>query len=287
MKISDLLAENKYSISFEVFPPKTQDNYETVEKATREIAALKPEFMSVTYGAGGGTSAYTVAIAKDLQQRHNVPMMAHLTCITSTTEKITSQLALLKENGIENIMALRGDIPEGFELTDCNYHYASELIEEIKKHGDFCIGGACYPEVHPDAASQKEDIAHLKMKVDAGCEFLVSQMFFDNNIMYNFLYKVREAGIMVPVLPGIMPIVNAAQMKRTISLSGTQLPQRFIRILDTFGETKAAMKQAGIAYATEQIVDLYANGIKSIHVYSMNNPSVAKAIMDNLSEIIK
>ena len=287
MKIRDLLTEEKYSISFEVFPPKTQDNYDTVEKASREIAALKPEFMSVTYGAGGGTSAYTVSIARDLQERHNVPMMAHLTCITSDREKITSQLDLLKENGIENILALRGDIPEGFEMGEISYHYASELITEIKRHGDFCIGGACYPETHPDAPSQREDIRHIKEKVDAGCEFLVTQMFFDNNIMYNYLYKLREAGVYVPVMPGIMPIVNANQMKRTIKLSGTQLPQRFIRILDTFGENKAAMRQAGIAYATEQIVDLYANGVKSIHVYSMNNPSVAKAIMDNLSEIIK
>lgn len=287
MKIRDLLTEDRYSISFEVFPPKTQDKYDTVEKATREIAALKPEFMSVTYGAGGGTSAYTVAIAKDLQERHNVPMMAHLTCITSDKEKIASQLALLKENGIENILALRGDIPDGFEMGEISYHYASELITEIKKHGDFCIGGACYPETHPDAPSQRADIIHIKEKVDAGCEFLVTQMFFDNNIMYNYLYKLREAGVLVPVMPGIMPIVNASQMKRTIKLSGTQLPQRFIRILDTFGENKAAMRQAGIAYATEQIIDLYANGVKSIHVYSMNNPSVAKAIMDNLSEIIK
>ncbi|MDE5966929.1 MAG: methylenetetrahydrofolate reductase [NAD(P)H] [Lachnospiraceae bacterium] len=286
MKIRDLFTEDKYSISFEVFPPKTQDNYETVEKATREIAALKPEFMSVTYGAGGGTSTYTVSIARDLQERHNVPMMAHLTCITSDREKITSQLDLLKENGIENILALRGDIPEGFEMGEINYHYASELITEIKKHGDFCIGGACYPETHPDAPSQREDIRHIKEKVDAGCEFLVTQMFFDNNIMYNYLYKLREAGILVPVHPGIMPIVNANQMKRTLKLSGTRLPQRFVQILDAFGETKAAMRQAGIAYATDQIIDLYANGIRSVHVYSMNNPSVASAIMQNLSAIL-
>lgn len=286
MKIRDLFTDDKYSISFEVFPPKTQDNYETVEKATREIAALKPEFMSVTYGAGGGTSTYTVSIARDLQERHNVPMMAHLTCITSDREKITSQLDLLKENGIENILALRGDIPEGFEMGEINYHYASELITEIKKHGDFCIGGACYPETHPDAPSQREDIRHIKEKVDAGCEFLVTQMFFDNNIMYNYLYKLREAGILVPVHPGIMPIVNAKQMKRTLKLSGTRLPQRFVQILDAFGETKAAMRQAGIAYATDQIIDLYANGIRSVHVYSMNNPSVAAAIMQNLSDIL-
>ncbi len=286
MKIRELLAGDKFTLSFEVFPPKTQDNYESVEHATREIAALKPDFMSVTYGAGGGTSAYTVSIAKDLQELHNVPMLAHLTCITSTKEKIASQLQLLKENGIENIMALRGDIPDGFDVSDCSYHYASELIADIKAYGDFCIGGACYPETHPDATTQKEDILNIKKKVDAGCEFLTTQMFFDNNILYNYLFKLREAGITVPVLPGIMPIVNANQMKRTLKLSGTQLPIRFVRILDTFGESKAAMRQAGIAYATEQIVDLYANGVKNIHVYSMNNPSVAEQIMKNVSDII-
>lgn len=288
MKIRNLLDKDEFAISFEVFPPKTQMNYESVETATRNIAALKPEFMSVTYGAGGGTSEYTVSIAKDLQQRYEIPMMAHLTCITSTQEKIANQLSLLRENGIENILALRGDIPEGMEEEAKNrsFEHASDLITEIKKHGDFCIGGACYPEVHPDSDSQKQDIENLKKKVDAGCEFLVTQMFFDNNILYNFLYKIREAGISVPVMPGIMPITNAKQMKRTIKLSGTQLPQRFIRILETFGDSPQAMRQAGIAYATEQIIDLYANGVKKVHVYSMNQPMVAEAIMNNLSDIL-
>lgn len=286
MKISQLLEEQKYSISFEVFPPKTQDNYESVEKATREIAALHPQFMSVTYGAGGGTSAYTVSIAKDLQERHQVPMMAHLTCITSDKDKIHSQLDLLKSNGIDNIMALRGDIPEGFDVKNCSYQYASELITDIKSYGDFCIGGACYPETHPDSDNQKQDILNIKKKVDVGCEFLVTQMFFDNNILYNYLYKLREADVTVPVLPGIMPIVNANQMKRTLKLSGTQLPQRFIQILDAFGESKEAMRQAGIIYASEQIIDLFANGVRHVHVYSMNQPAVAKQIMDNLSKIL-
>lgn len=288
MKIRQLLEKDEFAISFEVFPPKTQSSYESVEAATRQIAALKPEFMSVTYGAGGGTSSYTTSIAKDLQERYDIPMMAHLTCITSTQEKIVSQLELLKQNGIENILALRGDIPEGMEEEARNrsFAHASDLIAEIKMHGDFCIGGACYPEVHPDSDSQKQDIENLKKKVDAGCEFLVTQMFFDNNILYNFLYKVREAGISVPVMPGIMPITNAKQMKRTIKLSGTQLPQRFIRILETFGDDPQAMRQAGIAYATEQIIDLYANGVKRVHVYSMNQPQVAEAIMNNLSNIL-
>lgn len=287
MKVTERMKKEEFGISFEVFPPKTEAGYAAVEKATREIAALGPGFMSVTYGAGGGTSAYTTSISKDLQEKYQLPVMAHLTCITSDYEKINHQLQLLKENGIHNIMALRGDIPEGYTAGGRSFSYASELITEIKKQGDFCVGGACYPEVHPDSATQKEDILHLKKKVDAGCEFLVTQMFFDNNILYNFLYKVREAKIDVPVLPGIMPIVNAKQMRRTLELSGTRLPQRFIRILETFGEHPEAMRKAGIAYATEQIIDLYANGIKHVHVYSMNQPDVAAAIMKNLDGILK
>ncbi|MBE7003820.1 MAG: methylenetetrahydrofolate reductase [NAD(P)H] [Ruminococcaceae bacterium] len=287
MKISDIVEAKPYSVSFEVFPPKTEDAREGVTKAAREIAALHPAFMSVTYGAGGGTSEYTAEIAHDLQEHCGVPMMAHLTCITSTHEHIREQLDLLKSKGVENILALRGDIPEGFELREQNYHHAIELVRDIKAYApEFCIAGACYPDTHPDAPSQKEDIRHLKEKVDAGMDFLITQMFFDNPVFYSYMYKLREAGITVPVHPGIMPIVNAKQMKRTLKLSGTTLPERFRRILDTFGETPEAMRQAGIAYATDQIIDLFANGIRSVHVYSMNVPSVAKAIMENVSQII-
>ncbi|MBE7009690.1 MAG: methylenetetrahydrofolate reductase [NAD(P)H], partial [Ruminococcaceae bacterium] len=246
-----------------------------------------PAFMSVTYGAGGGTSEYTAEIAHDLQENCGVPMMAHLTCITSTRGHIQDQLRLLKSKGVENILALRGDIPEGFELREQNYHHAIELVRDIKAFDpDFCVAGACYPDTHPDAPTQKEDIRHLKEKVDAGMDFLITQMFFDNPVFYSYMYKLREAGIAVPVHPGIMPIVNAKVMKRTLKLSGTTLPERFHRILDTFGETPEAMRQAGIAYATDQIIDLFANGIRTVHVYSMNSPGVAKAIMDNLSDII-
>lgn len=288
MKISEIVESKQYSVSFEVFPPKTADTRESVTKAAREIAALGPAFMSVTYGAGGGTSEYTAEIARDLQDNCGVPMMAHLTCITSTRDMIRKQLRLLKEKGVENILALRGDIPEGFEMKEQNYHHAIELVEEIKAFDPgFCVAGACYPDSHPDSPSQKEDIRRLKEKVDAGMDFLITQMFFDNPVFYSYMYKLREAGITVPVHPGIMPICNAKVMKRTLKLSGTQLPERFRRILDTFGETPAAMRQAGIAYATDQIIDLFANGIPSVHVYSMNNPGVAKAILDNLSEILR
>ena len=287
MKISEIVESRQYSVSFEVFPPKTEDVRESVTKAAREIAALKPVFMSVTYGAGGGTSEYTAEIAHDLQENCGVPMMAHLTCITSTRNHIQDQLRLLRSKGVENILALRGDIPDGFELKEQNYHHAIELVRDIKAFDpNLCVAGACYPDTHPDAPNQKEDIARIKEKVDAGMDFLITQMFFDNPVFYSYMYKLREAGVTVPVHPGIMPIVNAKQMKRTLKLSGTTLPERFRRILDAFGETPDAMRQAGIAYATDQIIDLFANGFRTVHVYSMNNPFVAKAILDNLSDIL-
>ena len=244
--------------------------------------------MSITYGAGGGTSDYTVNIASDLMHRYDTNVLAHLTCVSSTREKVKDVLGKLKEQKIENILALRGDIPANTDTPlPGQYHYASELIEDIKSQGDFCIGAACYPEGHVEAANQKEDIRNLKTKVDAGVDFLTTQMFFDNSILYSFLYRIREAGITVPVLAGIMPVTNVKQIKRSCDLSGTYLPTRFKSIADKFGNNPAAMKQAGIAYATEQIIDLLANGVKGIHVYSMNKPEVAAAIMNNLSDILR
>ena len=212
--------------------------------------------------------------------------LAHLTCVSSTREKVHTVISELKERGIENILALRGDIPTNtdFPLPD-QYHHAIELIREIREAGDFCIGGACYPEGHPEASNMDEDLAHLKEKVDAGCEYLTTQMFFDNNIYYRFLYKALAKGIDVPVTAGIMPVTNVAQVKRTISLTGNLVPAKFLSIVDRFGDNPAAMKQAGIAYATEQIIDLIANGVNHIHIYSMNKPDVAAAIMNNLSQI--
>ncbi len=288
MKLIDIIEAKKPSLSFEVFPPKNSDRYESIVKATEKIAELVPSYMSVTYGAGGGTSEYTVSIAADIQNKFNVPTLAHLSCINSSYEGVHHQLDSLRAAGIENILALRGDIAPGeIVRDDWKYRYASQLVTEIKEYGGFCIGGACYPEGHTESHSQLEDIEHLKEKVDAGCEFLTTQMFFDNNVYYNFLYKVREAEIHVPIVAGIMPVTNVNQIQRIISLSGTVLPQRFRYILDRFGNNPAAMKQAGIAYATEQIVDLFANGIPAVHVYSMNNASVAEKILENLSEIIK
>ena len=291
MKLSELFLQNKLSLSFEVFPPKTDTAFESVKHATEEIATLRPSFMSVTYGAGGGTSKYTLEIAKNIKEHYGVPTLAHLTCVSSTRETVRKKIAEIREAGIENVMALRGDLTPEMKNSDrsmWDYQHAIDLIRDIKESGaDFCIGAACYPEIHPESQNQKEDIKYLKEKVDAGCSFLTTQMFFDNNLLYNFLYKIREAGITVPIIPGIMPITNANQVARAISLSGSFVPQRFKSLVDKFGQSPAAMKQAGIAYATDQIIDLFANGIMNVHVYSMNNPDVAKAIQSNLSDIIE
>lgn len=285
MKIRDILAQGKPVLSFEVFPPKEEAAFESVEHAAFEIAALSPAFMSVTYGAGGGTSKYTVDIAADLKEKYGVTSLAHLTCVSSTRDHVHQVVDQLKERGIENVMALRGDIPKDGKIQH-DYRYASELITELKTLGDFCIGGACYPEGHVESQTKAEDILHLKEKVDAGCDFLTTQMFFDNDLLYNFLYQIRENGITVPVVAGIMPVTNAKQMKRILSMSGAQIPAKFRAIVDKFGDNPAAMRQAGVAYATDQIVDLIANGVNAVHVYSMNKPDVAAQIKHSLSEII-
>lgn len=290
MKIIDLIKKDVPSLSFEVFPPKTEAGFDSVKSATEEIARLKPTFMSVTYGAGGGTSRYTLDIVKNIKERYGVESIAHLTCVSSTKETVAEKIREIKAAGIENIMALRGDIPAGLENADRSgwaYRHAINLVRELKESdADFCIGGACYPEVHPESANRNEDIKYLKEKVDAGCDFLTTQMFFDNNLLFSFLYKIREAGITVPVIPGIMPITNANQIERAIKLSGSFMPRRFVNLVDKFGSDPAAMKQAGIAYATDQIIDLYANGITNVHVYSMNKPDVAEKIQSNLSDIL-
>ena len=290
MRLTDLLKKDNLSLSFEVFPPKTDTAFESVKHATEEIAKLKPAFMSVTYGAGGGTSKYTLEIAENIKKEYGVSTLAHLTCVSSTKETVHQRIEDIKKAGIQNVMALRGDLTpemEGKDRSGWHYKNAVDLVRELKESGaDFCIGGACYPEVHPESASQKDDIKYLKEKVDAGCDFLTTQMFFDNNLLYNFLYKIREAGITVPVVAGIMPITNANQVERAIKLSGSFMPQRFKSIVDKFGSDPAAMKQAGIAYATDQIIDLYANNITNVHVYSMNKPDVAEKIQSNLSDIL-
>ncbi|MCR5273606.1 MAG: methylenetetrahydrofolate reductase [NAD(P)H] [Lachnospiraceae bacterium] len=290
MKIIDILNKRNMSLSFEVFPPKKESGFESIKTATEKIASYNPAFMSVTYGAGGGTSQYTLDIAKNILENYHVPTLAHLTCVSSDKKTVLEKIEAMKNAGIENVMALRGDLTPELNDTDLStrdYQYAIQLIRDLKEsNADFCIGAACYPEIHPESKNQKEDLLHLKEKVDAGVHFLTTQMVFDNNLFFSFLYKLRETGVTVPVIPGIMPITNANQVERAIKLSGSFMPHRFVSLVDYFGSDPDAMKQAGIAYATDQIIDLYANGITNVHVYSMNKPDVAKGIIDNLSSIL-
>lgn len=287
MKVSEILNNGKVSISCEIFPPKQGAMLENYKGIVRQIADLKPAYISCTYGATGGTSDYTVEIA-DTINKCGVPAIAHLTCASSTQEKVLSVLEELKDRKVENILALRGDIPENADFPLPNqFHHAIELIRVIKENGDFCIGGACYPEGHPESPNIETDLIHIKEKVDAGCDYLTTQMFFDNNIYYNYMYKALKKNINVPVVAGIMPVTTASQVKRTMKLTGNLIPTKFLTIVDRFGDDPDSMKQAGIAYATEQIIDLIANGVDNIHIYSMNKPEIAGAIMNNLSSIYR
>lgn len=288
MKLSDRIGKEKITLSFEVFPPKPNADFEGVKRAAYSVAALRPHYMSVTYGAGGSTGRSTLEIAEGIQKEYGVPAVAHLTCVGATRASILRALEDMRDRGIENVLALRGDRPDWMkEEPFTDYHYASELVETIKSFGGFCIGGACYPEGHPDGAGKREDIVHLKEKVDAGCDFLTTQMFFDNRLFYDFLYRVRKAGIEVPVIPGIMPVTRASQIENAVKLSGCSIPEPFQKMAARFGGSRAAMQQAGILYASAQIVDLIANGVTSIHVYSMNNREVAQGIQKNLAEFLK
>ncbi len=283
MKITELLKDDKPCISCELFPPKAGSELQNALKIVDKIAEIKPHFMSVTYGAGGTSAGQTVAIAKAVEE-HNIPALAHLTCIDATGDGIDGMLANFRANGIQNVLALRGDA-----VTDKprEFMHASDLMRKISASGDFCIGGACYPEGHPEAGSLDKDIENTKKKIDAGCEFLVAQMCFDNNIMYNYMYRLLRNGIDVPVVAGIMPVTNAKQINRICELSGTKLPPHYRAIVERFADDPQALMQAGIAYALGQIIDLIANGFKNIHVYTMNKPEVIGGIMKNLSEIIK
>ena len=285
MKIKELLARDQITFSCEIFPPKKDLEFSGIHKIVDQIHDLGADFISVTYGAGGSTSKKTLEVASYIQDTHHTPALAHLTCCGATKEDIARRVQEMKARGIENVLALRGDLPQDY--VPGPYTYAIELIRDIKTQGDFCIGAACYPEGHVECAHKEQDIGFLKEKVEAGCDFLTTQMFFDNNVYYNFLYRVLAAGIQVPVIPGIMPVINAKQIKRSCELSGTVLPPRFKAIADKFSEDPQAMEQAGIAYATEQIIDLIANGVKYIHLYTMNRPQTAAKIVANLSHILR
>jgi methylenetetrahydrofolate reductase (NADPH) len=288
LKISDILSGDKVTVSCELFPPKHGSGLAGAQSIVRQTAALGPSFISITYGAGGGTSEHTVSLADEAQNRCGVTALAHLTCISSGRDAVRSVLAELAAHKIENILALRGDVPEGSPFpANADYHHACDLMKEITNYGGFCIGGACYPEGHPEAESLQKDMESLKIKADCGCEFLTTQMFFDNNILYSFMYRMLHHGIETPVIAGIMPVTDGRQITRICKLSGTALPARLRSIVDKFSGNPAAMSQAGVAYATEQIIDLIANDVRHIHLYTMNKPDIAGKIMHNLSEIFK
>ena len=298
MRISDILNAKKLSVSFEIFPPKQQSSYESVINTAMKLCSLHPDFMSITYGAGGSTKRNTAQIAGELQTKGNATALAHLTCVGASKEDISATAAELSKLGIENVLALRGDIPqpdangnmpEGYfdAWKEKGYAHASDLVAVLKATGNFCVGGACYPEGHPESYNRDIDIDNVKYKVEAGCDFLTTQMFFDNDMLYSFLYRLQSKGIHVPVLAGIMPITQPSQVKRMIKLSNAYIPRKLLMIVDRFQDSPEALMQAGIAYATDQIIDLISNGVRGIHIYTMNKPNVAEAIMSNINSIVK
>ena len=285
-KIIEILNDGRIHLSCELFPPKQGAELQNSLEIVNRIAAVKPSYMSVTYGAGGSTVGYSAALAKEVQD-NGLPALAHLTCVKADEVKITEVLQQLQGHGVNNILALRGDIPADMQGDhQGSFAHASDLMRFVKEQGDFCVGGAAYPEGHPESGSLEQDIENTKYKVDAGVDFLVTQMFFDNTILYNYMFRLLRAGINVPVVPGIMSVTNAKQIIRICQLSGTKLPPQFRAMVEKFADKPEALKQAGIAYATGQIIDLISNGFDNVHIYTMNKPEIFKGIMDNLSEIV-
>lgn len=288
MKITDILSSKKTTLSFEIFPPKKQDAFESVKQTALRLSSIHPDFISITYGAGGSTQTNTSDLARTIEDS-GTTALAHLTCVRSSKEQIQENIEMLKQKGISNILALRGDLPkdsfEGENLFPSGMFHASDLVPLLKENG-FCVGGACYPEGHPESANRELDIEYLKRKVDAGVDFLTTQMIFDNDMLYSFMYRLQAAGIHVPVLAGIMPITNANQVSRMVDLSNAYIPRKLLSFCDRFRNDKEAMRQAGIAYATDQIIDLVSNGVRGIHIYTMNKPEIAEAILSNISSII-
>lgn len=286
LKIIDLLKSPKVCVSCELFPPKKGSELEHAQEIVRTIAIQGVDYMSVTYGAGGTAVGKSVALVSEIE-RCGVPALAHLTCVGADEQKIEGVLDQLKAANVQNVLALRGDLPQGQEHPLGDYAHASDLVKKIKSYGDFCVGGATYPEGHPEAAGLDEDLEHTKMKVEAGCDFLVTQMFFDNAMFYNFMYRMLAKGIQVPVVAGIMPVTNLKQIEKIFTLSGTPVPAPLRAMAERFADHPAALKQAGMAYAIGQIVDLIANGFTNIHIYTMNKPDIIGGIRSSLSEIIR
>lgn len=286
MKISDIFKEDKQVFSFEVFPPKKDGNLDSIYNTLSELHELKPDFISVTYGAGGreAGNSKTCEIASIIKEKYNITAVAHLTCVNSTFAEVDAELENLKRHGIENILALRGDIIPDIERKN-DFKHASDLVAYIKERGNFNISGACYPEGHGDCSDMVTDIRNLKIKVDAGVTHLMSQLFFDNDKFYEFIEKCRIAGINVPIEAGIMPVTNKKQIERMVTMCGASLPQKFVKVLQKFGDSPDALRDAGIAYAVDQIVDLVSNGVDGIHLYTMNNPYVAKKIYESVKNL--
>ncbi len=286
MEISSLFKKDKAVLSFEVFPPKKTSSIDTIYNTLGELKDLSPDFISVTYGAGGSAAnLITSEIASLIKHEYNIETMAHLTCVNSSKEDIDEQLDIFKQKDITNILALRGDINPDLEPKK-DFLYASDLVSYIKTKGDFHISGACYPEGHVETEDIVSDIHNLKKKVDAGASHLVSQLFFDNQKFYDFKEKTKIAGIDVPIQAGIMPVVNKAQIERMVSLCGASLPSTFTKMMQKYDTNPEALKEAGIAYAISQIIDLLSNGVDGIHLYTMNNPVVAKKITDSIRKLL-
>lgn len=284
MRITEKLMVKDQLISFEVFPPKTDSAFDSIEWSVRELAAFNPDFMSVTYGAGGGTSQYTTKIASLIKNKLDTTALAHLTCASTPIDTINQILDTLKENHIDNVLAMRGDIPQGFEKPQGEYYnYAYELVKHIKEYGYFDIGGACYPECHPECDTLEKDIENLKNKVDCGVDFLITQLFYDNDTFYSFLEKVRKKGVYAPVFAGIMPITNIKQIDRIIGLSGTKLPDEVKAFIDKYSDNPEALEKAGLEFAINQINDLLSNGVNGIHIYTMNKPYVARTVLKGIN----
>ena len=281
------LCKRKPVISLEVFPPKPDAPLDNVLKVIEEVQDLKPDFISVTYGAGGNSRAYTVEIANLVKNKYNIEALAHLTCISSTKKDILNLVEQLKEKNIKNILALRGDLPQNQDEnpTIIDYQYAQDLIKDLQTMGEICLGAACYPEGHLESPSLNQDLKNLKAKVDSGVDFLITQLFFDNQLFYNFLEKTDISGISCPISAGIMPVINKKQIERITNLCGATLTPKFKKVLEKYEHKPEALKEAGIFYATEQIIDLLANGVDGIHLYGMNRPEVVKQIFTNIDTI--
>ncbi|MFA9399036.1 MAG: methylenetetrahydrofolate reductase [NAD(P)H], partial [Clostridiaceae bacterium] len=289
MHIKNLFKEKNTVISLEIFPPKVNSSIDTIYKTIENLAYLNPDFISVTYGALGSTKDKTVEIASLIKNKYEIESLAHLTCLTSSHDEINQITKNLKHNNISNILALRGDFPKGYNTKEdtLSFKHADDLVEIIKKNNDFCVAGACYPEKHPESLSFENDLYNLNKKVEKGTDFLISQLFFDNNIFYNFINQAKSQGINCPISAGIMPVINKKQIERIVSLTGASMSQKFLSILDRYEYNEEALKDAGIAYATEQIIDLISQGVDGIHIYTMNKPEIAKKIYGNIESVIK